>query len=462
MDPSARRRIGRRWLLGFQGPVLDDDFLRLLDRYRPASLILFRDNLPDGPASLMPLRRRLEEAADGELTLFLDEEGGWIQQLLLEPWPAPRAQAMAGPESVERCHRAQASALHALGVDVVAAPLADLDAGELNPVIGTRSFGADAEACAEAVCAALKGIAAGGLLAVLKHYPGHGDSHEDSHLTLPAVDADRGRAMIPFRAGVLAGAPALMSAHLRLEGDSDPRPATFRPDMMRERLEGELGFRGLVVTDALEMGGACGIPIEDRGALALAAGNHLLTLARWQPGAERLLDSSAQALVAGRIHEAWLDEADQRWLAFLAARPTPSDDVAPRPDLSALYETAVFRPGGGGAGLSLPAEGLDLEFGPLGSWAESNYREGLGRLACRRLDAEDGLRSSVYLYIGRRPPSDARLDELSALERRGKAPALLCVGPWQWTLPYSHRLATAESSPAGLPALLRAAGLDPC
>jgi beta-N-acetylhexosaminidase len=462
MDSGARRRIGTRWLVGFEGATVEDDFLRLLDRYHPGALILFRDNLPEGPDSLAPLRRRLEEAAEGELTLFLDEEGGWIQQLLPEPWPAPRAQAMAGPGVVEACHRAQATALRALGVDAVAAPLADLDGGERNPVIGTRSFGDDPDACAAAVTAALTGIAAGGLLAVLKHYPGHGDSIEDSHLTLPAVPADRERAMIPFRAGVQAGAPALMSAHLRLAGDADSRPATFRPDLMRERLDGELGFTGLVVTDALEMGGTGGIPIEDRGLLALAAGNHLLTLGRWQPGAELFLESSAKALSAGRIRESWLEEADLRWQTFLAARPAAAEGDWVAPDMAALREGAVFRPDGGAPGLSLAGETIDLEFGPLGFWSESEYREGMGRLRCRRLNAEDELQASVYLHVGRRPPAAGRLEELAALQRKGRAPALLCVGPWQWTLPFSRRLATAESSPAGLPALLAAAGLDPC
>ncbi len=461
MDTGARRRIGARWLVGFEGAEVDDDFLRLLDRYHPPALILFRDNLPAGPDSLAPLRRRLEEAAEGELTLFLDEEGGWIQQLLEEPWPAPRAQALAGPDVVERCHRAQSAALHALGVDVVAAPLADIDPGELNPVIGTRSFGGDADDCANAVVAALAGIAAGGLLAVLKHYPGHGDSREDSHLTLPAVPADRERAMIPFRAGVESGAPALMSAHLRLDGDADPRPTTFRPELMRDRLDGELGFTGLVVTDALEMGGACGIPVEDRGLLALAAGNHLLTLGRWRPGAELFLEASAQALSAGRIREAWLEEADLRWQSFLAARPVPVAEGMTVPDLAAIRTGAVFRPGGGSAGLSLGGESIDVEFGPLGSWAESEYRASLSGFDYRRLGSEDELQAPIYLYIGRRPPSASRLAELALLERKGRAPALLCNGPWDWTLPCSRRLATAESSPAGLPALLAAAGLDP-
>ena len=103
MDPSLCRALGPLWLLGFSGPEPPDAFLRLLERYRPQSIILFRDNLPAGSRSLRVLHNRLQEAADGPLALFLDEEGGWIQQLGERAWPSPRAQALAGVEAGEAC-----------------------------------------------------------------------------------------------------------------------------------------------------------------------------------------------------------------------------------------------------------------------------------------------------------------------------------------------------------------------
>lgn len=459
MDRIARRAAGERWMVGFQGASPPDDFLRLLDRYHPAALILFRDNLPDGAASLASLRRRLEEAAEGSLALFLDEEGGWIQQLPAPLWPSPRAQAMAGPESVRAVHRAMAAELRALGVDATAAPVADLDDGRANPVIGSRSFGADPEDAAACVESAVTGLAAGGLRSVLKHFPGHGDSLEDSHLTLPTVPGDRRLAMIPFRAGVEAGADAIMSAHLRLAGDDDDRPATFRPEIMRDRLRGDLGFEGLVLTDALEMGGAALLPAEERGVRALEAGNHLLTLGRWEPGAEIMIEGCARALSRGGIDEALLDEARERWRGFLAPKPLASEKQPPAPATAEIRQAAVFAPEADVAEpVARPDDAIDLEFGPLGSWSEEHYLPALEGLPVRRLGPEEAPSAPVYLYLGRIEPSAARRDQLAALGSRGEAPAVLVNGPWGWTLPFPRRLATADASPGGLAALLSAAG----
>ena len=460
MDPVAGRVARARWMVGFAGARPADDFLRMIDRYRPSALIFFRDNLPDGPASIAPLRRRLEEAADGPLALFLDEEGGWIQQLPEPAWPSPRAQALAGEKSVRACHQAMAGALAALGVEATAAPVADLDDGGANPVIGSRGFGDDPEHAAACVAAAVTGLAAAGVRSVLKHYPGHGDSVEDSPLTLPPVPADRRRAMIPFRAGVEAGADAIMSAHLKLEGDDDTRPATFRPDLMCDRLRGELGFTGLVITDALEMGGAEQIPVDERGAAALAAGNHLLTLGRWEPGAELMLEGCARALSAGRIEEAHLDESRERWRRFLEASAGANAQPAPMPDLASIRRAAVFMPGGGR--VEPVARGdveIDLEFGPLGSWWEGEYLSRLEGPRVRRLPRGEAPRAPVYLYLGRVEPPEGRRNQLEQLQARGEAPAILVNGPWSWTLPFPRRLATADAGPGGLPALLTAAGL---
>lgn len=461
MTRSVQRRAGACWLLGFRGAEPSRDFLHLLERFAPPAAILFRDNLPAGPASLPGLRRRLEDAVQHELLFFMDEEGGWVQQLHREPWPAPRAQAMSGLAAVRDCHQALAASCRAQGIGVVIAPLADLDAGEQNPVIGTRSFGGDPEATGAAVAAALAGLAAGGVHGVVKHYPGHGDSREDSHFSLPAVPADRRVALAPFAAGIRAGAPALMSAHLRLAGDADPRPTTFRRDLMRDWLQGELGFRGLLVTDALEMAGAAVVPPVERGSAALAAGCHLLTLARWEPGAEFVLEAMAASLERGELRDSWLEEAAERWEGFRSSLPPAGSPPSPLPDLGAIARAAVFVPGGG-AWRPLPAGGaVDVEFGPLGFWSPAAYERALhdAGLAPRRLGPEDALAAPVYIYLGRKAPAAGRLAELEALAARGQVPALLTNGPWGWTLPFPRRLATGESSPAGFAPLLAAAGL---
>ncbi|MBN2172156.1 MAG: glycoside hydrolase family 3 protein [Candidatus Krumholzibacteriota bacterium] len=475
MERALRRATGAHWLLGFRGVRPPEDFLRLLEAWRPPAVILFRDNLPAGGDALPALRRRLEEAAGRELAVFLDEEGGWIQQLGGD-WPAPRAQALAGVGAVTACHRAMAARAASLGADALCAPVADLDDGAENPVIGSRSFGGDPDAAADMVAAALRGLAAAGVLGVIKHFPGHGDAREDSHEVLPAVAADRAAALVPFRRGVEAGAPAVMTAHVRLAGDDDPRPATFREDLLRELLPGETGFAGLVISDALEMGAAAAVPAAERAAAAFAAGCHLLTLARWEPGAEALLEGMASALEAGRVRQPWRDEARERWAAFLAARPSPAGG-GPEPDVAAVRRAAVFRPaagddrdgvaGGRDAGEPDPAGGalwdgeiLDLELGATGSWRHEEYLAALSHLSLRRLATEEPLRAGAYLHVGRRPPAAGRLAELAARAESGGEPAVLAAGAWGWTLAFPRRLATADPTPAGLAALLAAARSD--
>ncbi len=467
MDRSLDRAVGRLWLFGFPGAEVPDEFLRLLGRYRPQTIILFRDNLPGGAVSLGPLRRRLEEAAEGPLALFLDEEGGWIQQLDTAQWPSPRAQALSGEESVEACHRTMAAEAAALGADALCAPLADLDDGAVSPVIGTRSFGPDPDEAGRMTAAAVRGLLAGGALPVLKHFPGHGDAREDSHFTLPAVDADRNRAMAPFRAGVAAGARAIMSAHLRIAGDEDRRPATFRRDLLKGWLEGELGFGGLVISDALEMAGAAVLPAGDRATAALAAGCHLLTLARWEPGAELLPASLGEALRRGELPAKLRDEAEERLRSFLDSKPIPADDgLPPRPDFAAIRRRALFVPGSS-AGAPAPeatlasawdGSTLDCEFGPCGSWRAEEFEAALAGLPLRRLRPGDDLAADSYLHVGRSAPSEERQGQLRALARRGRAPSLLICGCWGWSLPFPARLASADSTPAGLRAFLGALG----
>ena len=461
-DLPLCRRIGPLWLLGFAGADAPAGFLRLLEAYRPDSLILFRDNLPGGLASLAPLRARLEEAADGPLDLYVDEEGGWITQLSARAWPSPRAQALAGIDAIEACHVAMGRELAALGVAAAIAPLADLDDGERNPVIGSRSFGADPLAAGEAVAAAVRGLRAGGVRPVLKHYPGHGDSLEDSHFTLPAVPGDRTQALIPFAVGLAAGAGAIMTAHLRIDDGLDERPATYRADILRDGLRERLGFAGLVITDALEMGGAAVLPACERGVAAFTAGSHLLTLARYAEGAEAMLEGVAAALRRGALREAAVEEALERRRAFIAGaghwEPELEPDGAESPlDLAAIRAAGVFRPGGGDPDPIWDGGSIDLEFGPCGSWRPAEFVEALGGLPMRLVTSDDTLESNTYLYVGRSEVPAERGEELAERLPDGGGPAVLAMGPWAWTLPFPRRLASADGTPPGLRRLVERA-----
>lgn len=439
------------WLLGFDGPDPDDDFLRLLERHPPAGILFFRDNLPRRGASIEAQKKRLEHAAGRPLPVFLDEEGGWIQVSGDRPaWPSARALAMAGTDAVERTHKSMARLCSSWGVTAVIAPVADLDDGARNPVIGTRSFGPDPEESSRAVQASMNGLKAGGVLPVVKHFPGHGDSVEDSHLTLPQVSEDRTEALLPFWRAVRLKVPGIMTAHLRL-GD-DERPATYREDIVRGLLQEEMGYKGLVMTDALEMQGARTIPLEEQGVAALRAGHHLLTLARWRPEFDAMLDGviARGEELKDQIRLAW-----KRWDRFLSQVTVPAHEHLGEEELEERLQEirrgALFRPDGAeptGMGL----QRIAMEFGPLGSWTREEYMQELARFPMRILEAETRLKTGEgYLYIGRTPPPEARIEELMERATVGTTPSILVAGPWGWLgRRLNRQLATHDTSPAGV------------
>jgi len=146
----------------------------------------------------------------------------------------------------------------AVGIHVNFAPDADVNNNPLNPIINTRSFGEDPHAVARLVRGYVRGLQDNGMLATLKHFPGHGDTDADSHLGLPTIRADYQRLdsveLVPFRAGIEAGAQVVMSAHIAFPAFTGDAPATLSAAMLTGVLRDSLKFKGLVVTDALQMG----------------------------------------------------------------------------------------------------------------------------------------------------------------------------------------------------------------
>ena len=198
----------------------------------------------------------------------------------------------------------------ALGVHLNFAPVADINNNPANPIINTRSFGSDPGAVARLVAAAVRGTKSTGMLATVKHFPGHGDTDTDSHLALAFVRGDWTRLnsveLVPFRAAVRAGVDAVMSAHLALpEFDTDStRPATLSPAVLTGVLRDSLGFKGLVVTDALDMGAlVTRFGGGEAAVLAFEAGTDLLLM---PANPREAIDAMKAAITSGRISRARL------------------------------------------------------------------------------------------------------------------------------------------------------------
>ncbi|HUQ16097.1 MAG TPA: glycoside hydrolase family 3 N-terminal domain-containing protein [Gemmatimonadales bacterium] len=287
--------------------------------------IIFGGNAESVRRLTVDLLRRAERP----LLLASDLERGAGQQVEgLTEFPPPLALAALGDPGVARWAGAvTAQEARAVGINWVFAPVADLDLLPENPIVQTRAFGHDPQRVATLVRNWIEGCQAAGALACAKHYPGHGRTAVDSHITLPAVDASRevltASDMVPFSVAADCGVAAMMTAHVAYPAlDPSGAPATLSPGIM-DGLRRSLGFDGLVVTDALIMDGALvGRRESDAAVEAVQSGVDVLL---YPKDPRRVRDALASALEGGVLTRGRIEEALRRYERAVAAatRSTP-------------------------------------------------------------------------------------------------------------------------------------------
>ena len=234
-------------------------------------------------------------------------------------FPFPMAVAAGGrPEDAYTVGKITALEARAVGVPWIFAPDSDVNSNPENPIINTRSFGEDPARVSEFVAAFVRGVEENGGLATAKHFPGHGDTSTDSHLDLPTVNSDLAHLdsveLPPFRAAIAAGVGSIMTAHLSVPAlEADPNvPATMSPKIMTDLLRHQLGFDGLVVTDALDMGGVTvRYPPGEVAVRSILAGADVLLV---PPVLDAALQAVRDAVASGRIPMSRIDEAVTRVL----------------------------------------------------------------------------------------------------------------------------------------------------
>jgi beta-N-acetylhexosaminidase len=306
-------------LAGFEGPTVPD-WLRGWLEAGLGGVVLFAWNV-EGRSQVAELTAALQAEREG-LVVAIDEEGGDVTRLEAKRGSSyPGNWALGAVDDLELTEEVAAAIggdLAGVGVNVNLAPVADVNVRPENPIVGVRSFGSDPELVSRHVAAFVKGLQRAGVAACAKHFPGHGDTTTDSHLELPVVERDDAAmtAMLaPFRAAVEAGTSAVMTAHIRVAG-LDDAPGTLSPSVIGRLLRGELGFRGAVVTDALEMRAVSATVGPEEGAvLALLAGADALCLGHdLRP--ESVQAAVVAAVKAGRLDEARVGEAASRVAAL--------------------------------------------------------------------------------------------------------------------------------------------------
>jgi len=234
-------------------------------------------------------------------------------------FPTAMAVAAGGnPKDAYTMGKITASEARATGVSWVYAPDSDVNNNPANPIINTRSFGENPQRVGEFVSAFIKGVEDGGALATAKHFPGHGDTAADSHIDLPVIPASRERLehleLVPFRAAIAAGADTVMTGHLSVPAlEPDPNtPATLSPKILEGLLRKQLGFHGLIVTDAMDMGGITVRYAPGEAAVrAVVAGVDCLLM---PPVPDAAFEALEGAVRSGRISKQRLDESVRRIL----------------------------------------------------------------------------------------------------------------------------------------------------
>jgi beta-N-acetylhexosaminidase len=333
---SPASETGRMVIGGFSGTRLPRAFATALRQGRRGGAIVFKRNVAGDLAQIAALARELHAASTDPIFVGIDQEGGRVARLgapLLRV-PSMRTVASWGDARLaERIAYAVGLELAALGVTINFAPVLDVDTRASNPVIGDRSFGDDAVVCGRFGAAWIRGLQAAGVLACGKHFPGHGDTTRDSHLELPIVDQPRDRLdaveLVPFRAAVAAGVAAMMTAHVVYSAVDPLLPATLSKATCTG-LRDDIAFRGLLVTDDLEMKAiAARFSIEEAAVQSIAAGCDVLLVCHDDDQQERAASALAREAERSRAFRARCAQALHR-IREACARSAPKllDDEA--------------------------------------------------------------------------------------------------------------------------------------
>lgn len=318
-------RAGQLFVCGFDGTEVNENIRFLIHEKRIAGVIIFRRNIASR-VQLKQLTADLQREAKRAgytkpLLITLDEECGTVSRLegLIPPFPGAMLQAATGDEQlIYDIHYALAAELRELGINWNLAPVADIQNNAQNPVIGVRSFGEQPKQVGALAVQAVKGQQQNGVIATLKHFPGHGDTAVDSHVGLPVIPHDEARLhaveLEPFKQGIAENVDCIMAAHIHFpQFDEDILPASISPKVIQGLLRDQLGFKGSVITDCMEMHAIMdSFGTAEACIRAVQAGVDFLLVSHTFTVQCEAIEAVEQAIIQGRITEAQLQQAVAR------------------------------------------------------------------------------------------------------------------------------------------------------
>ena len=329
---ELERAVARMFCVGFPGLEPPRDFASLVDR-GVSGAILFKRNV-ESPAQFAALCGKLKRDAGRPFLTSIDQEGGRVMRLRdpFTPVPTMRAVGQAGdPALARKLGEVLGRELRAVNVDVDFAPVLDVDTNPANPVIGDRSFGRTPQLVSKLGCALLEGLQAAGVAACGKHFPGHGDTAQDSHVDLPRLPHTLARLaeveLPPFEAAIRAGVASIMTAHVIFEPLDPKYPATMSRPAMDGILRDRMGFDGVVISDDLEMKAiADHFGLEEAVVRGANAGVDLFLVCHHAEVQHRAIDLLVKAVERGDVPRSRIDEAGRRVSTLVSRYVKPALD----------------------------------------------------------------------------------------------------------------------------------------
>lgn len=358
MSDQLDRDAAGALIVGFTGTTAPDELRRAVAAGLGAVILFTRNVTSAEQVATLTASLRAERP---DLLIAIDHEGGEFSHLApANPWPLASPRALGELDDIDLTRssaRDAAATLASLGIDLMLAPSVDVNSNPANPVISTRSFGTTAEVVSRHGVAFVEGVHQAGIAACPKHFPGHGDVAVDSHLALPRVDRSIEQVtaveLAPFKATIDAGADVIMSAHIIFSAYDD-QPATLSRRILHGLLREELGFTGVITTDALEMQAITATQsIEDATVASIRAGADLAMIAIGEADPRALTARLVEAVGNGTLDASRLADAAGRvrsLAATLAGRARqPGLDGAPIREVAARTVTRQEFPGLGGS-----------------------------------------------------------------------------------------------------------------
>lgn len=341
-------KIGQMVIFGVDGQTLSSTTIKMIDEYHVGGFIILSENVYDAK-QLLNLMNSLKGANSrvNKIPLFLsvDQEGGRVDRMPAPIRKLPSNRKVASVYSAGSSYKIGniiSEELDAFGFNMDFAPVLDINSNPKNPVIGDRSYGSNADIVTDLGIQTMKGIRDRGIIPVIKHFPGHGDTLVDSHVGLPSVNKDmdmlRNFELVPFARAIKEGADAVMIAHILLPKLDPKYPASMSKAVITDILRGDLNFDGVVITDDITMGAIVkNYNVGDAAVVSVNAGSDIILVGHGSDNQVSVIRALKNAVEGGTINEERVDESVYRILK-LKQKYNISDKIVESIDVAKINE----------------------------------------------------------------------------------------------------------------------------